>query len=112
MAVAIEFFLTEIAGSAENIERHQHMVAHFKILYGRTDFRNDAGELMAKRRTDPGVRHKAMIKMNIGTTNASTRYTNNCIVGMFNYRLGFLLSANAIRTSVSHCQHEKLLKLI
>jgi hypothetical protein len=112
VAVAVQFLLAEVARTAKDIERYQHMVADLQVLYRRADLLDYTGELVSERRADMGIRHQAMVKMQVRSADARTRNPHDCIVWMLYLWVRLLFGAHPVGAPEFHCQHCFLLLIV
>ena len=89
VAVAVKLALAKETRTAEYVERHQHMVAHFQVLYLRADLFHHTGEFMAEGHADPGIGHQTVIQVQVGATDAGARYAHGGVARMLDHGSGF-----------------------
>ena len=107
VAVAVHLLLAEDALAAGDVEGHQHVVAHLQLLHFLADLLHHAGELMAKRHARPGVRHGAVVEMEVGPADAGARDPDDGILRVQDLRHGFLVDADPQGSAVVHGKHGK-----
>ena len=112
MAVAVELAIAEKAGAAEEIERDQHPVAGLEVLDPGPHFDHLADELVAEGVAHPGVGDKAVVQVQVRSADAGPQHSDNCVVRMFDCRIGLALGTNAIRSPEGHCQHNSPLQSV
>ena len=61
VAIPIQSLPAEDTRSAGDIERHQNVVADLQFLHRPAELLHHAGELMAKRHSNPGIRHGPIV---------------------------------------------------
>src|SRR5215213_11962168 len=61
VAVTVQYLLAEHTRSAGDIERHQNVVADLQFLHLFAELLHHAGELVAKRHSNPGIRHGPVV---------------------------------------------------
>ncbi len=79
------------------------MVAHFQILHHRAHFLHNPGKLMAEGRAYTGIRHQAVIKVQIRPAYAAAGNADDGILGMQYLRNRFLYGAYPVRAAIIHC---------
>ena len=99
--------LAEDALAAGDVERHQDVVADLQLLHLRADLLHHAGELVAERHPRPGVRHGAVVEMEIGPADAGARDPDDGILRVQDLRHGFLVDADPQGPAVIHGKHGK-----
>src|SRR5690606_20287871 len=100
VAVAIQLLLAEIAAAAEDVEGHQHAVAHFQVLHRGAHFLHHAGEFVAHDLPDPRVGHQAVVDVDVGAADARTGDAHDGVVRVFDAGLGDVFDAHPARATV------------
>jgi hypothetical protein len=110
VAVAVEAARAEVAGTAEDVERHHHPVADLEVLHRGADLVDHADELVAEGVPDPGVRHHPVVEVQVRAADRRQGDAHDGVVGMLDLGPGLLLDTDAVGTAVDHCFHFDLLE--
>src|SRR5690606_38395024 len=105
VAVAVQLLLAEEAAAAEDVERHQHPVADLQVLHRGPHFLHHAAELVADDRADPGVRHQAVVDVDVRAADARARDPDDGVVGVLDHGFGDVFDAHPARTPVGGGEH-------
>src|SRR5437763_1761795 len=107
MTIPVELLPAKNAFAARYVERHEHVVARLEVVNFGPDFLDIADDLVAECRSDPRVGHGAVVKVKVRAADTRPRHANDRILGMLYLGLGFLVDANAPRSTIICSKHER-----
>src|SRR5690606_12179093 len=108
VAIAVQLLLAEVAAAAEDVERHQHPVAHLQVPHRRPDLLHHAGELVAHDLAHARVRHQAVVDVDVRAADARAGDAHDGVVGVLDARLRHLFDPHPAGTAVGGGQHAGL----
>src|SRR5690606_9430246 len=91
--------------AAGDVERDQHAITDLQIGHLRADLLDHAGELVPEGHPYPGIRHHAVVEVQVGSADARARHPHDGIARVLDAGLRLVCDANAIRTAEIHRLH-------